>query len=171
MGFGTLNVWIHDPFSPCKISDDFWFVNVNYCSGEALEYCNKTFHGLDANCGHAEFDLPPGCYVVQAFQIHFIPGNPVPRLVTTYSNSAIVMVECDEKACVHIYSPSLWWWIFHVRDVGWLLAAEEGVPREKAKQLADAANSLLEDLPKSGHDEAHERAVQEAASKAKDKKK
>lgn len=27
MGFGVLNVWIHDQFSPCKISDEFWYAN------------------------------------------------------------------------------------------------------------------------------------------------
>jgi hypothetical protein len=171
MGFGILNVWIHDQFSPCKISDEFWYVNVSYCSGEFLEYCGKTYHGLDAKCGHAEFELPPGCYVVQAFQLHLIPipRNKVLKPVITYSNSALVMVECDARACVHVYNHSFWWWIFLGRQMGWLLAQEKGAAGEKARQFADAADALLAHLPKSGHDEALERAAQETGAKVKPK--
>ena len=117
MGLGILNVWIHDQFSPCKISDEFWYVNVSYCSGEYVEYCGKTYRGLDAKCGHAEFELPPGCYVVQAFQFQLIPVGKLKFPVFTYSDSALVMVECDAKACVHVYNHSLWWRIFLSREV------------------------------------------------------
>lgn len=79
------------------------------------------------------------------------------------------MVDCDAKACVHVYNHSFWWWIFLGRELGWRLAEEKGATGEKARQFADAADALLAQLPKSSHDEALERAAQEAAAKVKPK--
>lgn len=167
MGMGRLNVWIHDRNSPCRISDEDWLVNVSYCSGETLEWCGKTFGFLDAKCGHLEIEIPPGCYVVHALQWFWLPGSQFPFFRSTHF--ALVMVECDASACVHLYFPTVRQTTHQSVNVGRLLAEEGGVPREKAQQLAAAASSLLEHLPKTGHDEALERAAQDAAAKAKDK--
>jgi hypothetical protein len=139
-------------------------VNISYCSGETLEWCNQTFGSLEAPYGHLEIEIPPGCYVVHAFRIVFIPGAPFPWIIWN-SHFAMVMVECDEKACVHIYNPTARQSVHHSGKAGWLVAEELKVPQEKAQRMFDAANSLLEHLPKTDRDEALEQAAQEAASK------
>ena len=167
MGMGRLNVWVHDRNSPCRISDETWFVAVSYCSGETLEWCGKSFGFLEAKCGHLDVDIPPGCYVVHAVEFFWLPGGKLPLFLSTHF--AIVMVECDASACVHLYYPTPRQITRQVGNVGNVLASEGGDPTKYAKQLADAAAALLEHLPTTGHDETQEQAEEEAASKMKRK--
>ena len=167
MGMGRLNVWIHDRHSPCKISDESWLVNITYCSGEILEWCGKNFGFLDAKCGHLEIDVPPGCYVVYAFQLIWLPPSQFPFFRETHFG--IVMVECDASACVQLYFPTLRQIVGQSDSAANILASERGPTAELAKHLADAARALLEQLPKTDHDEELERAAQEAVSRLKKK--
>ena len=169
MGMGRLNVRIHDRHAPCKLSDESWFVNITYCSGEILEWCGKRLGFLDAKCGHLEIDIPPGCYVVYAFQLIWLRPSQFPFFRETHF--AIVMVECDASACVQLYSPTLRQIGRQSDNAARILASEGGATAERAKHLADAANALLEQLPKTGHDEALEHAAQDAALKLKSKRK
>ena len=157
MGMGRLNVWIHDRHSPCKISDESWLVNITYCSGEILEWCGKNFGFLDAKCGH----------LVYAFQLIWLPPSQFPFFRETHFG--IVMVECDASACVQLYFPTLRQIVRQSDSAANILASERGPTAEIAKHLADAARALLEQLPKTGYDEALEHAAQEAASKLKKK--
>jgi hypothetical protein len=166
VGMGRLNVWIHDRESPCKISDETWFVNITYCSGEILEWCGKRFGFLEAKCGHLEVEIPPGCYIVYALQLFWLPRFKFPLFLETHF--AIVMVECDAAACVHLYYPTLRHITRQIGNAGNILAAE-GRAEGLAKRVAEVAGSFLEHLPTTSHDEVLEQAAQEAVSRLKRK--
>jgi len=166
MGLGTLNVWIHDKGDPCKISDETWFVAVTYCSGVPVEWCGTTYAGMEAKCGHIEIEIPPGCYVVFAWQILIVPGAPPPfNIIITFSHFSLVMVECDCKACVHLYNPTPRQSIGRAGDVGRSLVEKGGVPREEAERLAEAVRAVLEHLPKTAQDVALEQLLEGARRK------
>src|SRR6516225_2866385 len=77
--------------------------------------------------------------------------------------------ECDASAWVQLYFPTLRQIVRQSDSAANILASERGPTAEIAKHLADAARALLEQLPKTGHDEALEHAAEEAASKLKRK--
>jgi hypothetical protein len=135
-----------------------------------VEWCNKVFGFMVAECGHLEVEIPPGCYIVWALQLVWLPP-PAKFPLFRATHFAIVMVECEQSACVHLYFPTARQSNRDSANAARILAEEGAVPRKKAEALLDAANALLEHLPKTGHDEAAERAVQEAAAKAKRKRK
>jgi hypothetical protein len=163
MGLGTLNVWVHDAVDHCKISDEVWFVTVTYCNGVTVEWCGKTYGFMEAKCGHTEIELPPGCYIVFASQFVFLPGSQFPFIISTHFS--VVMVECDQKACVHLYSPTPRQQMSSTPGLALSLVEKQGVPREKAERLAEAVNSVLEHLPKTGQDAALEQLFEEARRK------
>ncbi len=106
MGFATLNVWIHDRTDPCRMSMETWSVTVYYCDGTTpVQFCPNLGgpppFPVSAPCGHVEFLLPPGCYVVQGALES--SGTALPPSVM--SDHGIVVVGCDEKACVHLFTP------------------------------------------------------------------
>jgi hypothetical protein len=100
LGLASLNVWIHDQEDPCKISDQGWWVAVTYCNGNPVEWCGHTYSFEEAKCGHAEFRLPPGCYIVHGFQFFVLKK----LLLLNFTEHAIVIVNCDELGCVHLFS-------------------------------------------------------------------
>src|SRR5262249_23076129 len=104
MGLGKLNVWIHDDVDPCRISDQTWTVAVTYCNGVVVKWCDKTY-SIEARCGHADVEIPPGCYVVFALRFVPGPGGQFPFFLRL-THSSFVMVECDEASCVHVYTPT-----------------------------------------------------------------
>lgn len=163
MGLGTLNVWIHDKVDHCKISDETWFVSVTLCNGAVVEWCGKTYGFIEAKCGHTEIELPPGCYVVFASQFLLLPGSQLPLIIST--DFSIVMVGCDEIACVHLYSPTPRQQMSSIPGLARSLVEKQGVPSELAERLAEAVNSVLEHLPKTGQDAALERLFEETAAK------
>jgi len=163
MGLGTLNVWVHDEGNPCRMSDEVWLVNVTYCSGLLVEWCGKTYGFIEAKCGHTEIELPPGCYIVYALQLLFVPGSKFPFFRSTHFG--MVMVECDCTACVHLYTPTYRQVIRPVGDVARTLVEKQGVPPEKAEQLAKAANAVLENLAKTVQDAALEQLLEDASKK------
>ncbi len=155
MGVGKLNVWIHDSVDPCRINDaGFWFVSVSYCNGSPVEWCGHTYSGETAKCGHAEIELPPGCYVVRGFW--FFPPN-----FRFFTDSAILTLGCDEKACVHLYTPTHRWGMKSVSSATRFLAEKQGVPREKADRLVEALNAVLEHVPKTAQDAALDQLADE----------
>ena len=160
MGLGVLNVWIHDRIDPCKISNDTWFVTVAYCSGVAVEWCGTTYSGIQAKCGHVEIRLPPGCYIVFGRRFVFTPGAPFPISIKN-TDRAMVMVECDEKACVHIYTPTDRQHMHRVSSALGSLAPDEGIPRDKVDRLSEALQGVLEHLPKTAGDTAFATLLEE----------
>ena len=124
MGMGLLNVWIHDSHSPCRISDEPWFVDISYCSGETLEWCGTSFGLLEAKCGHLDVEVPPGCYMVFAAQFFWLKGFKLPLF--RFTHVALVVVECDSAACVHLYNPTQRQITRQAGDAGNILASEGG---------------------------------------------
>lgn len=159
MGLATLNVWIHDEQDTCKISDRVWFVTVTYCNGEVVEWCGHTFFAEPAKCGHAEFQLPPGCYVVRGFR--WITFKPFPLFF--FTEHAVVIVGCEESACVHLFTPT------HRQSIGVpgrdvrFVAETQKLPADKIDKFEAAADELLKSMPETAADSAAEKLVQQLA--------
>jgi hypothetical protein len=158
MGLATLNVWVHDKRDPCKISDDFWFVAVTYCNGNPVEWCGHTYGGEAAKCGHAEFQLPPGCYVIHGFQFIL---EPFPRFY--FSDHAIVVIDCDQVACVHLYTPTIRQSSHGAAMAVQFSAASEKLPADKVEKFVAASDALHKDMPETAIDGAHDRLEQHLA--------
>ena len=156
MGLARLNVWVHDKQDLCKISDDPWFVAVTYCNGNLVEWCGHTYGGEDAKCGHAEFQLPPGCYVVRAFQV-VVVGK---ILLFSFTEHAIVIVNCDELGCVHLYTPTVRQWPNGAAGAVRFLAESGKLQPDKVEKFMAASDDLLKDIPETPVDAADERLVQ-----------
>jgi|SRR5271165_351201 len=156
MGLATLNVWVHDKQDPCRISDELWWITVTYCNGNPVEWCGHTFSFEEAKCGHAELRLPPGCYIVHGLQFLFL--NKL--FLFHFTEHAIVIVNCDELGCVHLYTPT------DRQKIGWpwtdlrFLAEAKKLSPDKVQKFVAAGDALLVDLPETSVDAAHERLVQ-----------
>jgi hypothetical protein len=159
MGLATLNVWVHDKQDPCKISDAFWFVGATYCNGNPVEWCGHTYGAEGAKCGHAEFQLPPGCYVIRAFQ--WILVKPFPLFY--FSDHAIVVVDCDQIACVHLYTPTSRQWPQGAAMAVQFLAESEKLPANKVEKFVTASDALRKDMPETAVDTAQDKLVQHLA--------
>jgi hypothetical protein len=159
MGLATLNVWIHDQQDTCKISNGSWLVSVTYCNGEAVEWCGHTFLAEPAKCGHAEFQLPPGCYVVCAFQ--WIPFKPFPLFF--FTEHAIVIVGCDEFACVHLFTPTYRQSIGQPGRAARFIAELQKLPADKVDKFVAAGEELLKAMPQTAADNATESMLQQLA--------
>ena len=142
MGYATLNVWISDK-DPCNISVEHWTVVVTDCGGQPLSWCDIK-SPFDAPCGHRDVQLPPGCYIVSAYQLSAVGGVPKP---SSYTDSCIVTLSCDESACVHLLRRSAQYVLRSAAQAAAQLAEEEIIPRDKADRLHDAVNAVLEHLP------------------------
>ena len=140
MGLATLNVWIHDQQDPCRISDLPWRVFVTYCNGNPVEWCGHTYSIEEAKCGHAEFQLPPGCYFVGGY--HGIewqfPGEPPVFISLLSAERAIVIVGCDQTACVHLYATTFWHWLYGARRAVRSRAETGKLPPDKVERLVAA---------------------------------
>jgi hypothetical protein len=159
MGLATLNVWVHDKQDPCKISNDVWLITVTYCNGNPVEWCGRTYWIEEAKCGHVDIQLPPGCYIVYGFQ--FIPFKPFPLLNLT--EHAIVVVACDQLACVHLYTPT-----DRQRSIGnamavKFLAETQKLSREKVAAFVAASDALLKEMPETARDSAFDRLLEQLA--------
>ncbi len=162
MGFATLDVWVHDIQDPCRISDATWRVNVTDCQNRVISYCGRRYANIPAPCGHVEFRLPPGCYIVwAALSVAVVP----PFLYANYiTHFAFVHVDCHEAGCVHLYAPSykMCWRAFLLATQ--LIAQQKGFPAQLARTI-DQFAGLGERL--AGHakavpgDEEFERQVKE----------
>lgn len=152
MGFAKVNVWIHDIENPCRISDQNWFVNVTDCSNHVVEYCGKRYAGIPARCGHTEFRLPPGCYHVWAAVS--VAVRPPFLYANHITHFGVIVVDCEETACVHLYAPTYHWcWravLFSTR----LLAAQEAIPQEAANKLVEALEEVNRHVQRTPADKA-----------------
>ena len=133
MGFARLDVWVHDIQDPCRISDATWRVNVTDCQNRIITYCGRRYANIPARCGHVEFPLPPGCYIVwAALSVAIVP----PFLYANYiTHFAFVHVDCHESGCVHLYAPSYrkCWRAFLLATQ--LIAQQKGFPAELAREI------------------------------------
>lgn len=95
MGLGRLNIWMRDDF--CKVLDAEGYVTIRTCDGKVLEWCKNDYTKIPLECGHAEVDVPPGCYIVRA--VFCCDGGNYD------TDRAMVIVGCDDDACVNLIAP------------------------------------------------------------------
>lgn len=91
MGMARLNVWITKPGQPCTVDSGNWQVFVLTCDLKPLKWC-KFPPRTPAKCGHADIELPPGCYVVIAVGDGAI------------TCPAVVEACCDHHTCVKLFA-------------------------------------------------------------------
>jgi hypothetical protein len=148
-------VWVHDKVDPCRISDAFWFITVTHCNGNVVTWCNHTYFAESAKCGHAEFQLPPGCYIVRGFQ--WIPLKPFPLF--HFTEHAIVIVNCDEFACVHLYTPPDRQAPGGAAGAVRYFAKTEKLPQDKVDKFLAASETLLKAMPETAVDRAFDKLL------------
>lgn len=144
MSTATMNVWITAFGDPCHIEQtDRWFVHVLDCEGRIIEWCGKKYTNIPAKCGHAEFQLPPGCYAVCATHSE---SSSSAFLGNRLTHVQVVRVNCGDHACVTLFSPTSWncgtWFIQAVEAA----ARAGGVDRERAAAAVQAVRGVLADV-------------------------
>jgi hypothetical protein len=89
----VLDVWVAKPGSACLVDDGDWLVRVYDAHGNIFQRDGKVYDDLPAPHGHWAGTIPPGCYVVQAFN----------KNTGIETDHAIITVECAGTACVHLF--------------------------------------------------------------------
>jgi len=84
MGNARLNIWIRD--TNCNLVRRRGHLHVLNCHG------TEVIPSLWFNDGHAEVQVPPGCYIVVA---GVVQGN-------IYTDMTMVVAKCDESVCVNL---------------------------------------------------------------------
>jgi hypothetical protein len=175
MGMARLNVWfaaVDHPFKKvAEPNGPVMKVNIYDMDG-AFRWCGKTYLGIDAPCGHADIELPPGCYLVAG-------TVNAPWAYPNYDTDLVkVDLCCDDHVCItliprHIHS-CIWWTLTALQinqqlgllpkaDVDAAVSAlaklEPQVPKPRfAPYLADEAGireQLLGDARKLGTKKPH----------------
>jgi hypothetical protein len=82
-----LNIWVRD--KNCRVIKRTGHLHIYNCLGE------EVFTGWVIKDGHAEVEIPPGCYIVRA---GMRGGN-------IYSDRAIAIVRCEDSACINLILP------------------------------------------------------------------
>lgn len=106
MSTGTLDIWITAPGDPCRIDNETYQVAIAHCDGAVLEWCGEEYVGLDAECGHLEVEVPPGCYQIRAVRNRILIGSGGIYVGNWLTESAIVQVRCGDDHCVTLYTPA-----------------------------------------------------------------
>ena len=160
MGTAKINVWVTERGQPCKITSRDWRVAVAHCNGEILEWCGKKYDNIPAKCGHAEIEVPPGCYVVAAsYHFWYVEGVLMGNVVTDH---AIVQVSCGETACVTLYTPTANSCVRVVFDILIPLLVQNRIIRKEEADAAIAAmRPIRERLLPSPFDKEEEKRAKE----------
>jgi hypothetical protein len=110
MSTARLNVWVTEVGDPCKIDlEHQWFVHVLQCDGTFLTWCRDgerptPYTNIATRCGHAEFDVPPGAYLVMAT---WSPSQGDPhRLGNHLTHLQVVRVNCGDRGCITLFPPT-----------------------------------------------------------------
>jgi hypothetical protein len=146
MSTARLNVWVTAVGDPCRIDNQHqWYVHVLHCEGDILEWCDRRYTNIPTRCGHVEFDIPPGCYMVCAT---WSPAPPTPGAPTSLGNhiSHLVSIRanCGDHVCVTLFPPT-----FHWCGIWWLVAARQlmelqALDRDAAQAAIEAVERLLQ---------------------------
>jgi hypothetical protein len=151
MGTATMNVWVTEIGDPCKIDTEHqWYVHVLHCDGSFLTWCRDgrervPYTNIKTQCGHAEFEVPPGEYLVMAT---WSPSAGDPhRLGNHLTHLQVVRVNCEDHACVTLFPPTAHfcgtWFQIALRT----LARLGDVERELAERTIVAIGDVLQRLP------------------------
>ena len=81
------------------------------------------------------------------------PGKSFPISIKN-TDRAMVIVECDEKARLHVYTSTDRQYMHGVSSALGSLPPDEGVRRDKVDRLSEAVRGVLEYLPKTAGDAA-----------------
>ena len=90
MGKAKLNIWARD--KNCRIIERTGLVRIYNCQEE------EVFHDWVIRDGHAEVEMPPGCYIVKA--------GCFAGLGNIYTDRTMVVVRCGDEACVNLILPN-----------------------------------------------------------------
>ncbi len=89
MGLGCINIWIRN--KDCKLTDEDGIIRIETCDGRPFTWCEEEFPNFPFKCGHAEKEIPPGCYIVQARTEEQV-----------YTHKAMLIISCDDHICVNL---------------------------------------------------------------------
>lgn len=149
MSVAKMNVWVTRIGDPCHIDlQHQWFVHVLDCEGRIVRWCKNgqpfAYTNIKTKCGHAEFDIPPGCYVVCAT---WSPGQGSGHLGNHLTHLAVVRVNCGDDACVTLFPPTLHhcrtWFEVALGDH----AAAGALPREQVGKALEGIKAALANVP------------------------
>jgi hypothetical protein len=143
MGKAKLNVWFTESDSPCKVSDATHYVSVFTCDGKILKWAGKEYFLLEAQYGHLEVDLPPGCYYLLGASIH---------CENAYTDAAVVQVGCGETACVTLWLGTLRRCLERLNAALRLPRTAELIPPQLLSQARDILPRITERLPRPIHE-------------------
>ncbi len=131
---------------PCGVDSRTWYVTIYDCDGRVLEWCGRRYVVIPARCGHAEIEVPPGCYRVNAVWSFRFAGGIFH--VNHFTDSAIVQAGCEQHVCVKLFNPSIHrCGVIFLRAVHDLLE-QKGIKAEIAQGVERAVKGLLEFVPR-----------------------
>lgn len=132
MAKGLLSVWAREPGCSVVQSDGEVLAR-NCCTGEE-------WYKAKLENGHAQFEVPPGCYIVYGI-IYTGPGW------FTVLRETIVIVKCDETVCVNLLRVylgdpirSILTYVAHAR--------EAKIPEEEIEKFVRVLEKIAETAPK-----------------------
>lgn len=131
MAYGLLSVWVREP-NDCSVVKENGEVVARGC-------CGDEWHKAKLKEGHAQFNVPPGCYIVDASLEPGCCGYPV--------KETMVIVKCNETVCVNLLREyagdpirSIIPFAIHGR--------EAGIPDEEIEKLVGILEKIAETVPK-----------------------
>ena len=142
MGLSRLNIFVSEEDDPCCISNGPWYISIFKCDGTVLEWCNKRYLVMEAECGHLEVAVPPGCYYIRAVAGYRITSDGTYR-GNHFTDAAIVQVCCDSHVCVTLFNPSI-----HRCGPLYSLALGDLAQTGRAKGAAERVNQVVEQVAK-----------------------
>ena len=134
MGISKINVWIREP-DDCTVAEMDGFAWARTCCASN----SKKLYQAKLRNGHAEIEVPPGCYIVDASWRPGCCGD---------AKETMVIVDCGETVCVNLIRE---WAGVPIRRLTSLVnhATEANIPREKidemVKILVEIANTVPEE--------------------------
>lgn len=131
MGTGKINVWIREP-NDCTVSEVDGYALARACCARKPQ-----IYQAPLKKGHAEIEVPPGCYVVDAILKPGCCGG---------AKETIIIVGCGDTACANLIReyvgspikrlPSL---VNHAR--------EAKIPEVKIKELVELLEKIARTVP------------------------
>lgn len=131
MGTGKINVWIREP-NDCTVSEMDGYAWARTCCVR-----DPRIYQVPLKKGHAEIEVPPGCYVVDA---SWKPG------CCGTAKETVIIVGCGDTACANLLReyagepirriPSL---VSHAR--------EAKIPETKIKEMVELFEKIAKTVP------------------------
>ncbi len=131
MAKGLLSVWARDPKNCSVVQSNGYVWARNCCTSEE-------WHEAKLKDGHAQFEVPPGCYIVGGY---IYPG------CCGMLKETMVIVKCDETVCVNLLRDyrgdpirSIKTYVAHAR--------EAKIPEEEIEKFVRVLEKIAETAPK-----------------------